>query len=103
MLTGPNQHDAFQIVGVVADTNYNTLGEDARMLVYRLFRQASSGAAIDRNAVIEPQTMRDSLAFALMPGRMAAIVLGRHGSSGIAARDLWPECDSGLRREPPDR
>jgi putative ABC transport system permease protein len=106
MLSGPHQYTTFQIVGVVADTKYNTLGEDTRLLVYRPFRQAGFGGAtlhlrtagppaalipsvrsaigaMDRNAVVEVQTMRDSLAFALIPGRMAAVDLGAMGFLGL--------------------
>jgi predicted permease len=106
ILGGANESQEFQIVGVVADSKYNTLGEDPRLLVYRPFRQASMGgltlhlrtagppAAVtpslrtamlemDRNAPVEVQPMTDTLAFALMPSRMAAILLGAMGTLGL--------------------
>jgi putative ABC transport system permease protein len=106
ILGGPNESQEFQIVGVVADSKYNTLGEDPRLLVYRPFRQASMGGLtlhlrtagppaavtpsvraamleLDRNAPVEVQPMTDTLAFALMPSRMAAILLGAMGTLGL--------------------
>ena len=106
LMAGPDKQEIFQIVGVVADTKYNTLGEDQRLLVYRPLRQASMGAvtlhlrtagpptavmtsvraaaaSLDRNAVVEMQTMRDALAVALLPGRMAAVLLGSIGVLGL--------------------
>jgi ABC-type antimicrobial peptide transport system permease subunit len=106
ILGGPNESQEFQIVGVVADSKYNTLGEDPRLLVYRPFRQASMGgltlhlrtagppAAVtpsvraamlemDRNVPVEVQPMTDTLAFALMPSRMAAVLLGAMGTLGL--------------------
>jgi putative ABC transport system permease protein len=107
LLRGPKQYDELEIVGVVADSKYNTLGEDTRLLVYRPYRQAKMNfptihlktagapatlipgvrtalAGMDRTVVPELQTMQESLAFALIPSRIAAVLLGGMGTIGLA-------------------
>jgi predicted permease len=89
-----------EIVGVVADIKFITLGEDPRPVLYKPggyqihARTAGSPAALvkavkqtiaemDRSATVEAKTMRDSMAFAFVPGRIGAILLGAMGALGL--------------------
>jgi predicted permease len=88
------------IVGVAADIKFITLGEDPRPVSYKPggyqihLRTAGSPAALvkgvkqtiaemDRTATVEAKTMRDSIAFAFVPSRIGAILLGAMGALGL--------------------
>jgi predicted permease len=89
-----------EIVGVVADIKFITLGEDPTPVLYTPggyqihARTAGSPAALvksvkqtvaemDRTATVEAKTMRDSMAFAFVPSRIGAILLGAMGALGL--------------------
>jgi predicted permease len=89
-----------EIVGVVADIKFITLGEDPRAVLYKPggyqihARTAGPPAALvkavkqtiaemDRTATVEAKTMRDSMAFAFVPSRIGAILLGAMGMLGL--------------------
>ena len=89
-----------EIVGVVADIKLITLGEDPRPVFYKPggyqihLRTAGSPASLvkavkqtvtdmDHTATVEAKTMRDSMAFAFVPSRIGAILLGAMGALGL--------------------
>jgi predicted permease len=89
-----------QIVGVVADIKFITLGEEPRPVLYKPggyqihARTAGPPAALvkavkqtiaemDRTATVEAKTMRESMAFAFVPSRIGAILLGAMGALGL--------------------
>ena len=94
-----------EIVGVVKDSKYATLGEDARAIVYLpwtdgttvslVARTAGSPgpyvktvqqtlSILDRSVSIEVKTMGDHLALAFVPSRVGAVLLGALGALGLA-------------------
>lgn len=94
-----------EIVGVVRDTKYLTLGEEPRAILYKSCGQSSGGTSfvvrtavppasvadavkqaigeLDATAVVKVQTMRDHLAFAFFPSRVGALLLGTLGMLGL--------------------
>ena len=97
-----------EIVGVVANSRYRTIGEELRPAIYRPMSQwpahrdvgfvlarvtgdASSLIAslrtaigeIDRAVSVDAEPMRSALAFALLPSRVGASVLGGLGLLGL--------------------
>ena len=97
-----------RIVGVVSDTKHRTLGEATRPGVYVPFRQrgvdsrvvfivaSTTGNAsalltplrrvigqLDPSTAVEVRTMRSALAFAFLPSRVGAIVVGSLGVLGL--------------------
>ncbi len=109
-LPGPrNETYPARIVGVVSDGKHRSLGEDQKAAIYEayaqrahrervahLFVRAEPGAtlsprtlagaiqALDPTASIEVETMREALAFAFLPSRVGAAVLGTLGVLGLA-------------------
>jgi hypothetical protein len=89
-----------EIVGVTRDIKFITLGEDPTPVLYRRggnqlhVRTAGPPAALipavkqviaemDRSATGEFKTMRESMAFAFVPNRIAAVLLGSMGCLGL--------------------
>ncbi len=97
-----------EIVGVVADSKHRSLGEDQKAAIYEaygqrahrqrvahLFVRAEPGAAVspraiaaaiqplDPTASVEIEPMREALAFAFLPSRVGAAVLGTLGLLGL--------------------
>jgi predicted permease len=108
MLPGPGHDDDYEIVGVVADSRYRTIGEAQMAAIYYAYRQRGSdgrilhvfarvagdpsatvrpmaGAigAVDPSAAVEVQTVSQSLAFAFLPSRVGAALLGGLGAIGL--------------------
>jgi putative ABC transport system permease protein len=108
MLQGADRHEAWAIVGVVANGKYRTLGEEQMPAIYFPYAQrptggrvvhviartASTGEAaiagmtraigdLDRTAAVDVRTMRDTLAFAFLPSQMGAALLGSMGAMGL--------------------
>ncbi len=98
----------YEIVGVVANSKYRTLGEELRPAVYlplsqwpahrdvgfvfarvtgdatrSLARVRSAISEVDRDVSLDVQPMRSALAFALLPSRVGAVVLGGLGLLGL--------------------
>ncbi|MGH7720124.1 MAG: FtsX-like permease family protein, partial [Gemmatimonadaceae bacterium] len=99
---------AFEIVGVVANSKHNTIGEEQRAafylpllqyperleLAFVLGRTRGDAASLvtavrraigelDRSMAVEVEPMRAKLAFALLPSRIGAAVLGSLGALGL--------------------
>jgi predicted permease len=89
-----------EVVGVVADIKFITLGEDPTPVMYKPggyqihARTAGPPAALvkavkqtvadmDHTAAVETKTMRDSMAFAFVPSRIGAVLLGAMGALGL--------------------
>jgi putative ABC transport system permease protein len=98
-----------EIVGVVADSKYRTIGEDQQPAVYEsLLQRGSRGrvfhlivrardtvappirevrellSQMDPSAAVDVQTMRSTLAFAFLPSQVGASLLGALGALGLA-------------------
>ena len=98
----------YEIVGVVANSKSRTIGEELRGAIYLPMAQrplnrgygfvfvrsagddphlatrlGSALSAVDRSVAVEVQPMRSALAFALLPSRMGAAVLGGLGLMGL--------------------
>ncbi|HUQ83019.1 MAG TPA: ADOP family duplicated permease [Gemmatimonadaceae bacterium] len=98
----------FEIVGVVANTKHNTIGEEQRAALYYPLLQhpegmglafvfARTGAdasplvvpvrdalgALDRAVAVEVKPMTTALAFAMLPSQIGAVVLGGLGTLGL--------------------
>ncbi len=97
-----------EIVGVVGNHKFRSLGEEQRPAIYEAYAQRSHGqrtahlfmrtapgvaqnlreitralAAMDASTAVEVSTMRDTLAFAFMPSRLGAALLGALGGLGL--------------------
>jgi predicted permease len=97
-----------EIVGVVGDSRFRSLGEDQRPAIYEAYAQRSHAqrvahvfvrgrpgaalsphdvaralTALDPFTAVEVSTMRDTLAFAFMPSRLGAALLGALGALGL--------------------
>ena len=97
-----------EIVGVVANTKHNTLGEAQRAALYYPLLQYPDGmglafvfartgpaastlvapirealGALDRAVAVEVEPMRTALAFAMLPSQIGAAVLGGLGTLGL--------------------
>ncbi|MEO5819906.1 MAG: FtsX-like permease family protein, partial [Vicinamibacteraceae bacterium] len=108
MLPGPGHDDAYEIVGVVGNSRHRTLGETQMAAIYYAYRQRSmdgrvlhvmarvagdpSAAArpmagtlgsLDPTAAVDVQTVSQSLAFAFLPSRVGAALLGGLGTIGL--------------------
>jgi ABC-type antimicrobial peptide transport system permease subunit len=98
----------YEIIGVVANSKYRTLGEEQRPAIYLplpqpsarrdlgfVFVRADGDASaliagvrsaigdVDRSVSVDVQAMRSALAFALLPSRIGAVVLGGLGLLGL--------------------
>jgi predicted permease len=103
-----DQSGEYQIVGVVGNGKYRTLGEEQRAAIYLplsqsppnrdvafVFARVNGDAAgvasvlrsavseVDRSVSVSVQPMRSALAFALLPSRAGAAVLGGLGLLGL--------------------
>ena len=99
---------AAEIVGVVGNSKHRSLGEDQKAAIYEVYAQRSQGQRmahvfvraepgvplspqtlaatvqrLDPTASVEVQRMRESLAFAFLPSRIGAAVLGMLGVLGL--------------------
>ncbi len=97
-----------EIVGVVVNSKHRSLGEDQKAAIYEVYAQrsrrqrvahlfvraepgvplspralAASIQRLDPSAAVDVQPMRDSLAFAFLPSRVGAAVLGTLGLLGL--------------------
>ena len=94
-----------QIVGVVADSKYHSLGEEPRPAIYEPYQPRGAAtnflvrvdgsaqsaiAMVDRVvqshdplAAVETRTMRQGLAFALLPSQLGMAILGTLGLLGL--------------------
>jgi predicted permease len=89
-----------EIVGLARDIKFITLGEDPTPVLYKIggyqlhARTAGSPALmlpaikqaiaeIDRSATVEVKTMQENMAFAFVPNRIAAALLGTMGGLGL--------------------
>ena len=97
-----------EIVGMVANSKYNSLGEEQRPAFYQPVRQYTSGLGVafviarvrtspsavvtatrraigelDRSVAVEVTPMRSALAFALLPSQVGAAILGTLGALGL--------------------
>ena len=97
-----------EIVGVVANSKHNSLGEEKRAALYHPVRQYTGGLGVafivarvranpptlvmptrraigelDRSVAVEVTPMRSALAFALLPSQVGAVVLGTLGALGL--------------------
>jgi predicted permease len=107
-LPGANETYPAEIVGVVVNSKHRSLGEDQKAAIYEAYAQrsrrqrvahlfvraepgvplspralAASIQRLDPFASVEVQPMRDSLAFAFLPSRVGAAVLGTLGLLGL--------------------
>ena len=96
------------IVGMVANSKHNSLGEQQRAALYHPVRQYTSGLGVafvvarvrtnpstlvtstrravgelDRSVAVEVRPMRSALAIALLPSQVGAVVLGTLGALGL--------------------
>ena len=108
MLPGPGHDDDYEIVGVVANSRYRTIGEAQMAAIYYAYRQrptdgrvlhvlvrvagdpaaaarpiAATIGALDPAAAVDVQTVGQSLAFAFLPSRVGAALLGSLGAIGL--------------------
>jgi hypothetical protein len=109
-LPGPDETTyPVEIVGVVGDSRFRSLGEDRRPAIYEPYAQRSHQqrvahvfvrvrpgtasspqdvvralSALDPSMAVEVSTMRDTLAFAFMPSRVGAALLASLGVLGLA-------------------
>lgn len=97
-----------EIVGIVADSKYRSIGEEQQAAIYEPFLQrANRGrfvhmlvrtkepgdgfardleaalASLDSTAAVDVAPMRSALAFAFMPSQLGAIFLGALGTMGL--------------------
>lgn len=109
--TGEDDNTApveYEIVGVVANSKHNTIGEDQRAALYYpllqhpegmnlafIFARARADAdaliptvrqaigELDRSVAVETRPLRSALAFAMLPSQIGAAVLGGLGTLGL--------------------
>jgi predicted permease len=109
--TGEDDNSApvdFEIVGVVANSKHNTIGEDQRAALYYPLLQHPEGLSLayvftrartdvdaliptvrqaigelDRAVSVETRPLRSALAFAMLPSQIGAAVLGGLGTLGL--------------------
>ncbi len=126
LLPGPrDQSYPVEIVGVVADTRYRTIGEERQAAVYESFLQRGnrgrfvhvlvsaegSGegvtrevqrtlASMDPTSAVEVEPMREALAFAFLPSQLGAWILGTLGllGLGLAMMGLYATIASSVSR-----
>ena len=107
-LPGDSSAVPTEIVGVVSNAKHRTLGEATRAAVYTSLRQRNSDSRLvfiiartatdpsvvltpmrrvigqlDVSTAVEVRTMRSALAFAFLPSRVGAIVVGSLGVLGL--------------------
>ena len=108
MLPGPGHDVDHEIIGVAADSRYRSIGESQMAALYfpylqrpsdgrvvHLLARVSGDAAaslrpvtavladLDRSAAVDVQTVSQSLAFAFLPSRVGAALLGGLGAIGL--------------------
>ena len=108
MLPGPSHDVDHEIIGVVADSRHRSIGEAQMAAIYLAYRQrptdgrvihllarvagdpaaslrpiASTLTALDASAAVDVQTVSQSLAFAFLPSRVGAALLGGLGAIGL--------------------
>ena len=108
MLPGLAMDVDHEIIGVVADSRHRSIGEAQMAAIYLAYRQrptdgrvlhllarvsgdpaaslrpvASVLADLDRSAAVDVQTVSQSLAFAFLPSRVGAALLGGLGAIGL--------------------
>jgi predicted permease len=103
----PGQAGAYEIVGVAADSKYESLGEGPTPIVYLPYKQAdlpfslrlhirTEGPAaamtaavrsairqLEPSASVEVKTMREITAFSTVPNKVGAAILGAMGALGL--------------------
>jgi predicted permease len=109
LLPGAGQSYPAEIVGIVANSHYRTIGEGQKAAMYEPFLQRGNRnrlvhlivrtrtdpvsafrdvqqaiAGMDTSAAVEVQPMRTALAFAFLPSRVGAVLLGALGVLGLA-------------------
>ncbi|MGH9673169.1 MAG: FtsX-like permease family protein, partial [Bryobacteraceae bacterium] len=94
--------ERLEVIGVVGDSKYRTLGENQRRAMYFPYNPRGGRVqflvrgpvsaippvnvalrALDPSAAVESRSMRDGLAFALLPSRLGAAFLGSLGLLGL--------------------
>jgi predicted permease len=103
-----SEADRIQIVGIVKDAKYETVGEDPQPFVYRPFQQSYSGeltlhirregvdagsllaavrretASLDKDVpLLNVMTLNEQIGFSLLPLRVAASIAGSLGALGM--------------------
>jgi ABC-type antimicrobial peptide transport system permease subunit len=97
----------FEVIGLVKDSKYGTLGEEPQPFFYEAILQSYSQqtvlhvrtggepralrhvvreriSALDKSLLVEVATMRENLALAVLPARIAASLLGLLGLLGLS-------------------
>ena len=107
LLPGANESYPAEIVGVVANSKHRTIGEDPQEAVYEPFLQRGNRGrlvhvlvraadpatirkdverlllSLDASAAVDVTLMTDALAFAFLPSRFGAGLLGALGAIGL--------------------
>jgi predicted permease len=108
----PGQKKPFEIVGVVADSKYESLGEGPTATVYLPYRQAPAPGGLTVNvrtegpapamtaavrsairqvepaAHVEVKTMKEITAFSMVPNQVGAVLLGSMGVLGLVLASI---------------